>query len=1778
MAKGGKSSATSATRKKHARRAAGDEIPLPLPTKKPKVKKGEKAPPKVKQYIPPVRPAPAQVDPLDSLGLASRLDKGLVVILRKLGKKDSVTKSKALEEIRAWAEHDENSSIISMIPVWLHHLPSLFMHSSRRLRLLAASLHDYFLQNSTIREAILFQIRDVLDATQRELVLGTWLLAAFDIDRLVAREAYKSWSRCVVWIRPADADKVGAEAPALLALESDELVEPLSELLCQALLAPEALFSSIFPPAPQVSQQAPSHGKRAPGSRVPPHTRTMSKDDDAPKRSDMDEESEEDRKARSRIGSLGATKWLISSRHTKESAPIRSLISRIISESHSFSVLAQSAHPLLGDTSSPPAGFNQPLVRRSAWAALTVLIPYLNHESCAELIAPLSQTVLFSAWDEPDVSVRSVMWEPLLTFLRAFPNAWILASTPTKEELEPPNVNEDLSEDQEDEEDEPSDPTTAADDKGGKPPQSPADVVEPGASLVFAHFRRFLELGFGGSPAQGYPTLVVILSTIPPAVLPLTDEALTQLFTSIWGAYDAKVLTSPLERQRRENVTAFVSAISECAGVYARKFISGASNGGTPTEQDKLQGISLIKREWGRLWSEALGGGLKLSPQTLGSLLGKGLLRLYGVPPELFQAGWEPLHVASLSAENTTGIDVIQLLSAISLQFQTAPKDAKVLDATITRQIAKWTAEVTAGPSPVLDGSQVVSKRVDVLENIMMLFSDRIRGNVELVTAISSLLDSQLSTIVRSVPPNRVASFLVNYLRFRNSDAQNSWDHILQTLSQLLLHPVEPTDASNVRGLLISLARNDHLPSTLTATEALTPVMENLSNSVLQDGNSEQVELLGKLLDSRGKLVSGEICDSTRTHLNSHFAQAASTLLNSSTQSEILTPLLPLFGSLPNDTSDAEESSFMITVFFLAHIGVRDDKALSLWTRWCKTVLPNVLEETAKHGLSIIRDSLEDIQCPSRYCPPVELLDLAAHLNFDNQKLHPLNALPSQELFEAEQETLRKWDPPSAFSILDPLVPSTSSPSKARTTPACDQQGLSSLARDRVALLELVSADRRLIHEHLWIIPQMLALENFARDFIALPSSPNPLFSREGASKGWHEHLVAKIQQTLAYAFSSLGADLSTDWHRTVTGALRTSKTRVAGGLGLGPLGDIVASAYWECLDGRAVPSVRTLYGLLRGLLREGSAEDSDLWLTLAQGQIDNASHIAEAIVHCVASLNLESPRLDRIRNEVAARISGVRPPKANSEGLRLLRVLNASAPPHNSEVVFLPQQRTVFMFQTLQRWVEEQDYLEEEVESQFAELFVHVAPILQSLPGAHWELIFNVVENNIDNSSMTEMETLPSLWRTLRLVIDIEDLVASNKMLRELWNERRSPVFTLLKKHLTTPIPSGDVSAPREVCRGLVVSLAAAFPQLLVDTNSVSTLCHLLYDPSLEVQLTVYGLLHHAAEPYTEKIVVDAEVDTGSEVKPKLPDELIKLVMDFTGEREEESLPHLLVWMVVFDLFTDASAKVKNGYLDHLRSTGVVENKLLPAIFALLNIGFAGRPLPLDAWAVDEFMVALLDDDTPESISILAAHVFYRALITVPSLVRTWWSECKDRQLSGTLATYTRTYFSPSIIKEQFSDVRDRETLSSLQDENFKVKVQANVNEIVASYLVDEQQMEMALHLPSDYPLHAIEVKDVARIGVQETKWRTWMLNVHQIAQTGLILDALFWFKRNVSSFFEGKVECAICYSVISVMDRSLPNKPCKTCKNRFHASCLYKWFNTSHSSSCPLCRSNIM
>lgn len=63
--------------------------------------------------------------------------------------------------------------------------------------------------------------------------------------------------------------------------------------------------------------------------------------------------------------------------------------------------------------------------------------------------------------------------------------------------------------------------------------------------------------------------------------------------------------------------------------------------------------------------------------------------------------------------------------------------------------------------------------------------------------------------------------------------------------------------------------------------------------------------------------------------------------------------------------------------------------------------------------------------------------------------------------------------------------------------------------------------------------------------------------------------------------------------------------------------------------------------------------------------------------------------------------------------------------------------------------------------------------------------------------------------------------------------------------------------------------------------------------------------------------------------------------------------------------------------------------------------------------------------------------------------------------------------------------------------DENLSVKVSMPLNEVVASYLVDEHQLEIKLKIPVDWPLHRIEVKDTKHVGVDADRWRAWVLAV---------------------------------------------------------------------------------
>lgn len=134
------------------------------------------------------------------------------------------------------------------------------------------------------------------------------------------------------------------------------------------------------------------------------------------------------------------------------------------------------------------------------------------------------------------------------------------------------------------------------------------------------------------------------------------------------------------------------------------------------------------------------------------------------------------------------------------------------------------------------------------------------------------------------------------------------------------------------------------------------------------------------------------------------------------------------------------------------------------------------------------------------------------------------------------------------------------------------------------------------------------------------------------------------------------------------------------------------------------------------------------------------------------------------------------------------------------------------------------------------------------------------------------------------------------------------------------------------------------------------------------------------------------------------------------------------------------------------------------------------------------------------------AAHIYYRALRAIPSLIRTWWTDCKDRQLSNAFAAYTAAYFSPILITAELSNVRDpREGggRDKLEDEAVTIKIAQATSEVSLAYTVDDQQLEISVKMPTEYPLKLVEVRDVRRVGVAEDKWRGWLFAVQQIIST---------------------------------------------------------------------------
>lgn len=274
-------------------------------------------------------------------------------------------------------------------------------------------------------------LREVGPPRQTENILGTWCMAAHDVDRAVSASALRSWNATI--------SKNNGEDQLTL---DEHLLPPLLAFSQRASLDPNGVYLSLNPIPPAVSEPP----TRASSGRPTP----VRKDDEQSLRAKIDEsdESEQDRKARLRMGAFGAIRWVLG---VSSSLPyVVCLRSDIRTENTALSpsdnlraffsnaALWTSLHhaEVCSFADTECFGHGQPIVRKAGWMLVQTLLrtwkglhrcflspgPYINIETykghLESLLPTLSSAILRSAWVDPDTTVHGIMWRPLLTFLK----------------------------------------------------------------------------------------------------------------------------------------------------------------------------------------------------------------------------------------------------------------------------------------------------------------------------------------------------------------------------------------------------------------------------------------------------------------------------------------------------------------------------------------------------------------------------------------------------------------------------------------------------------------------------------------------------------------------------------------------------------------------------------------------------------------------------------------------------------------------------------------------------------------------------------------------------------------------------------------------------------------------------------------------------------------------------------------------------------------------------------------------------------------------------------------------------------------------------------------------------------------------------------------------------------------------------------------------------------------------------------------------------------------
>ena len=545
-----------------------------------------------------------------------------------------------------------------------------------------------------------------------------------------------------------------------------------------------------------------------------------------------------------------------------------------------------------------------------------------------------------------------------------------------------------------------------------------------------------------------------------------------------------------------------------------------------------------------------------------------------------------------------------------------------------------------------------------------------------------------------------------------------------------------------------------------------------------------------------------------------------------------------------------------------------------------------------------------------------------------------------------------------------------------------------------------------------------------------------------------------------------------------------------------------------------------------------------------------------------------------KLVNEFVATVTGLKSPWPSNLELRPLILLDILLSESPEALETIPSQRQNFLMQSLVR-MQTDATATLAVRTLATRLLEPVVIAIKDLYGGHWEQMLQALATVLQSES-TLSEDLSLLHASLRLYSRLRSVANSeeaNEDLLEAWKLAQPSLEDGLLICLDVFEHTTDLlNEPRRITA-----------ELLRRQLSKITARH---DPNLYTYLSsredairgaAYDLLHRSIPAEQEQLSLDVALEKRV---VHLPPELLAMMSGVTPPAVDVDPPlqrsFLLSWILMFDHFPNASYKLQAFYIADVKQGGVL-GRLLDLICEVCRI-ISSRPIDASKSDVRVFELGTSETDEQED-QRLAIHLYYCCLLYLPGLTRSWFIEQKNR-VKSPLESWTQKYFAPALVSAAATTVTEWVKGQPQEDSETPLTVKPSIGgfEMVASVIVDPESppVSLVISLPKSYPLESPTVSSRTRVGVSEKNWQSWLRTIQIIIfSTGSVIEGLIAFRRNVQGVMKGQSECAICYSIIGT-DMQTANKRCGTCRNTFHGSCLFRWFSSSNSSSCPLCRNN--